>query len=163
MGSIPGLTQWFKDPVLLWLWYRLTAAAPIQSLAWGLSYAAGAALKSQKKKKQKTKQVLEVSSDGRLVCRLDSSKGEGWQPLDEQPGQSPKPPPDLSGSFHRTCSSHSAPQVVLQLCPGCHSARALLILEPSWKHLLSRTHYSPKGKTKGPDRPGNSTLSSRSG
>ena len=24
-GSIPGLTQWVNDPVLLWLWRRLAA------------------------------------------------------------------------------------------------------------------------------------------
>ena len=28
-GSIPGLDQWVKDPVLLWLWYRPAAIAPI--------------------------------------------------------------------------------------------------------------------------------------
>ena len=38
---IPG----FKDPALLWLWYRLTAAAPIGRLAWKLPYAASEALK----------------------------------------------------------------------------------------------------------------------
>ena len=38
-----------SDPVLLWLWYRL--AALIRPLAWELPYAAGAALKNQKKKK----------------------------------------------------------------------------------------------------------------
>ena len=32
-GSIPGLTQWVKDPVLLWLWCRLEAIALIRSLA----------------------------------------------------------------------------------------------------------------------------------
>ena len=53
VGSIPGLTQWVKDwgvasscgvghrcgsdPMLPWLWSRLVAAAPIQSLAWGTS------------------------------------------------------------------------------------------------------------------------------
>ena len=32
VGSIPGLAQWVTDPVLLWLWHRLAAAAPIQLL-----------------------------------------------------------------------------------------------------------------------------------
>ena len=70
-GSILGLTQWVKDPVLLWavvlcrlqtrlgsdlallwLWHRPVATAVIQSLAWELPYAAGAALKRWKKKKK---------------------------------------------------------------------------------------------------------------
>ena len=29
-GLIPGLTQWVKDPPLLWLWCRLAAVALIQ-------------------------------------------------------------------------------------------------------------------------------------
>ena len=33
------------DPMFLWLWHRLAAAAPIQPLAWELLYAAGVALK----------------------------------------------------------------------------------------------------------------------
>ena len=47
--SIPDLAQWVKDPalplgcsldpMLLWLWCRLAATAPIQSLAWELPYA----------------------------------------------------------------------------------------------------------------------------
>jgi len=52
VGSNPGLTQWVGDPVLLWLWYRLAAVAPIEALAWQLPYAAHTALKSQKKKKK---------------------------------------------------------------------------------------------------------------
>ena len=38
-GSIPGLTQWVKDPALLWC--RLAATAPIRPLAWEPSYATG--------------------------------------------------------------------------------------------------------------------------
>ena len=55
-GSIPALTQWAKDPALLWLWCRSPAAALIQPLAWELPYATGAAIKSKKKQKQKQKQ-----------------------------------------------------------------------------------------------------------
>ena len=51
-GSVPALAQWVDDPALpvscgvgcrlgsdpkfLWLWRRLVATAPIQSLAWKL-------------------------------------------------------------------------------------------------------------------------------
>ena len=47
--SIPGLTQWVKDPLLLWLWCRPAAVAPIKPLAWELPHATGAALKKVKK------------------------------------------------------------------------------------------------------------------
>ena len=40
------------DPVLLWLWCRLAAIAPIQPLIWKLSYTAGAAVKRKKFKKE---------------------------------------------------------------------------------------------------------------
>ena len=46
-GLIPGLAQWVKDLVLLWLWHRLAAAAPIQLLAQELPYAVGVALKNK--------------------------------------------------------------------------------------------------------------------
>ena len=32
-GSILGLAQWVKEPVLLWLWCKPAAGAPIQPLA----------------------------------------------------------------------------------------------------------------------------------
>ena len=42
------------DPLLLWLWCRPVAVAPIQPLAWEPPYAASAALKTpQKKRKEK--------------------------------------------------------------------------------------------------------------
>ena len=53
VGSIPGLTQWVKDPTLLWLWCRLVATSPIQLLAWEPPYAVGEALTRQKKEKEK--------------------------------------------------------------------------------------------------------------
>ena len=60
-GSVPALAQWVNDPafavscgvgrrrsssdpVLLWLWCRLAATAPIRPLAWEPPYATGAAL-----------------------------------------------------------------------------------------------------------------------
>ena len=45
VGLIPGLTQWVKDLVLLWLWCRPVAKAPSQPLAWEPPYAVGVALK----------------------------------------------------------------------------------------------------------------------
>ena len=59
-GSIPVLAQWVKDLAWLWLWCRLTAAAPIRCLAWELPHAAGEALKRQKKKKKKGKKKKRV-------------------------------------------------------------------------------------------------------
>ena len=51
--SIPGLAHWVKDLALLWLWYRPASTAQIGSLAWEPPYAAGVALKRQKKKEKK--------------------------------------------------------------------------------------------------------------
>ena len=46
------------DPSLLWLWCRLAFAALIQTLAWELPYASGAALKKDTPPpKKKTKSV----------------------------------------------------------------------------------------------------------
>ena len=38
-----------SDPVLLWLWYRLAAVAPIRPIAWEPPYVAGTALQKEKK------------------------------------------------------------------------------------------------------------------
>ena len=43
------------DLVLLWLWCRLAAVAPIRPLAWELPYTAGMALKSEKRKEKRWK------------------------------------------------------------------------------------------------------------
>ena len=54
-----------SDPVLLWLWGRPVATAPIQPLAWEPPYAAGVAqeiatttTQRQKDKRQKKKTVI---------------------------------------------------------------------------------------------------------
>ena len=48
-GSIPGLTQWVKDPVWLWLWHRPAATALMRPLAWEPPCAMGVDLKREKK------------------------------------------------------------------------------------------------------------------
>ena len=52
-GLIPGLSQRVKDLalLLLWLWHRPAATAPIRPLGWEPPYAAGAALKKRPKKR----------------------------------------------------------------------------------------------------------------
>ena len=64
------------DPVLLWLWHRPAATAPIRPLAWEPPHAAGAAqemAKRQNKTKQnKTKQNYETET------KLMVTKGETW-------------------------------------------------------------------------------------
>ena len=51
-----------SDPLLLCLWRRPAAAAPIQPLTWEPPYATGAALKKTKKKKQTLLKTQLVSS-----------------------------------------------------------------------------------------------------
>ena len=48
------------DPALLWLWHRLAATAPIRPLAWEPPYAAGAALKRQKTKRNKKQKNFQI-------------------------------------------------------------------------------------------------------
>ena len=45
-GLFPGLAQWVRDLMLLWLWCRPAAIAPIGPLAWEPPYAVGTAPKS---------------------------------------------------------------------------------------------------------------------
>ena len=50
MQLIPGLAQWVKDLVWLWLWCRPPPAAPIPPLALELPYADGVASKKGREK-----------------------------------------------------------------------------------------------------------------
>ena len=52
-----------SDPVLLWLWYRLAAAAVIQPLAWELPCVAIKRQKRKKEKKKKKKKIFESTSN----------------------------------------------------------------------------------------------------
>ena len=49
------------DPVLLWLWHRLVATAPIRPLAWEPPHARGAALEKAKKEKEKKEKSPEFA------------------------------------------------------------------------------------------------------
>ena len=46
--SIPGLTKWVKDLVLLWLWRGQAATAPIRPVAWEPPCVMGMALEKDK-------------------------------------------------------------------------------------------------------------------
>ena len=67
-----------SGPVMLWLWYRLAAAAPIRSLAWEL-YNGG--LKNQKKKvkekkkKRKRKKLGNNYKTNKNLCPLGVAMG----------------------------------------------------------------------------------------
>ena len=45
-----------SDPVLLWLWHKLEATAPIQPLTWEPPYAVGSGPRKGKKTKKKEKE-----------------------------------------------------------------------------------------------------------
>ena len=52
MGLVPSLEQWVKESGVAAAVAWVTAPARIQSLAWELAYAVGAAIKKKKKKKE---------------------------------------------------------------------------------------------------------------
>ena len=91
--EVPGFAQWVKDPVavscgvgcrrsssdpmLLWLWRRPTAAAPVRPLAWEPPYAAGMALEMAKRQtnKQKTPQKTTLEDSGFILWNRETSEG----------------------------------------------------------------------------------------
>ena len=103
MVSIPGLAQWVKgssiamscgvgcryglDLVLLWLWCRPAAIAPIGPLAWEPPYAAGVAqeMAKRQKKKKKVCTLYHQHHMGVGTCfsifsdfNFNDSEGERW-------------------------------------------------------------------------------------
>ena len=60
------------DHMLLWLWLRPSATAPIQPLAWDLPYAESEALKEQKKKKKKKVRLYVEGRADQIVDVLDT-------------------------------------------------------------------------------------------
>ena len=57
-----------SDGMLLWLWHRLAATAPIQPLACEPPYAAGAVLKRQKKERNNICNKLNMRSPLPVIC-----------------------------------------------------------------------------------------------
>ena len=54
MGSIPSLLQWVKGSGIGAAVSWVTAAAQIQSLAWEIPYAAGAAIKKKREREKES-------------------------------------------------------------------------------------------------------------
>ena len=65
------------DPVLLWLWCRLAATAPIQPLAWEPPYATGAALEKAKINKRWTCLLLPSPPPSQFSYALLESRSPG--------------------------------------------------------------------------------------
>ena len=63
-----------SDPMLLRLWCKPAAVAPIRSLAWKAQYAMGVALKSEKEKEKNEACILES-----WMGRERDSGVRGWQ------------------------------------------------------------------------------------
>ena len=116
LGSIPGLAQWVGDLVLLWLWCRPAAVAPIRPLAWEIPYATGAPLNKTKrnfffffcsvsatpmeqrwlKMTHAKSGVLEKEADARLgaTTQWETLREGAWMPAEagmEGPGYSFRP------------------------------------------------------------------------
>ena len=136
-----------SDLVLLWLWCRPAAIALIRPLAWELPYAAGAALKSNKRKKERRKERCWAVSCIDGVGLSDTGLGGLCLPM-----ASPSPPTSLS-------PIHLSNDWWVR-------AVELRILEVKWKVWPSRgQHLSPRRlffflfflghpKTDGVPRPG---------
>ena len=71
-------SQMWLDLVLLWLWYRVAAVAPIRPLAWEAPYASGGATKKKGKKKKKNLGVPAVVQWIKDPTAASQVSGEAW-------------------------------------------------------------------------------------
>ena len=76
------------DLMLLWLWCRLAATAPIRPLAWEPPYTAGAALENTKTKNKQTKKPITKLSNYRERLLPEAKKGEKMECPLEPPERS---------------------------------------------------------------------------
>ena len=73
------------DPVMLWLWCRPAATAPIGPLAWEPSYASGAALKSKKERNRPPDLMIMLAilrARKKLKCALTETNISKWKQQD---------------------------------------------------------------------------------
>ena len=56
-----------SDPVLLWLWQRLAATAPIRPLAWEPPYAVRVAQETAKRQRDKKKKKKEKEKEKKIA------------------------------------------------------------------------------------------------
>ena len=135
------------DLVLLWLWYRPAAVAPIGPLAWESPYASGAAQKRKKKKKKKRVFRLPWSRGSSTPRLLDIPAREGPRKLrPDYWGQTPRKPSAeiISRAF---VPMKAVPAQSQWARKACQSSRItgdelmirLATLVMVWKVLLSST------------------------
>ena len=77
-GSISCLTQWVKDPALLWLWCRPVAIAPTGPLSWELPYAVSEVLEKTKKKNKNKKKNQKTTNNYHLNVFVKCFKMEDY-------------------------------------------------------------------------------------
>ena len=95
LDSVTGLAQWGKnpaapswgvgrwcssEPVLLWLWCRLAAAALIRPLAWKLPFAANVAQKRKKKNymKEQRARITKKQLGRKFPLRLSGDESDWY-------------------------------------------------------------------------------------
>ena len=96
-----GRSRHSLDPVLLWLWCRLAAAAPIGPLAWELTYWVQPYKAKKKKKKKKKTQKKKLFFFFLFFFFLGVGVGGVHLQHAEVPGQG-------SNLHHRSNPSHSS-------------------------------------------------------